>query len=175
MKQQHRCKNKQKGILEFIVGVDKLSPSKLNRLPLCKWKREERKVDPPKQNEDWRCDTSNNTDTSLKKGKKLLRLLGFPKAKPESGPGCSYCRAGLAVRSWRAGGPHTTARLVPGGSVAAGSGGSQHVCLPPSERKKGVEGVVGEGLIQCNERNKQHSRKKLNETSFSQPGSGLTQ
>lgn len=64
----------------------------------------------------------------------MLRLLGFPKAKPESCPGCLYCLASrLFVQSGGSEGPRRAARSAPGGCVAAGSDGSQpvYVCLPP--------------------------------------------
>lgn len=62
----------------------------------------------------------------------MLRLLGFPKAKPESGHGCPYCLASrLSVQSGGAGCPRRAARLAPGGCVAAGLDGSQPFRLPP--------------------------------------------
>lgn len=70
-----------------------------------------------------------------KEKKMLLLLLGFPKAKPESGPGCLYCLVStLNVPSGGAGGPHRTQRRAPGGCVEGGLEGSHPtvVCLPTS-------------------------------------------
>lgn len=72
-----------------------------------------------------------------------LLLLGFPKAKPESCPGCLYCLASrLFVQSGGSEGPRRAARWAPGGCVAAGSDGSQpvYVCLPPPGMKRGQRG-----------------------------------
>ncbi len=76
----------------------------------------------------------------------MLRLLSFPKAKPESGPGCSYCLASrLTVQLQGAGGPRRAAWQAPGGCVAAaaGSEGSPLVCLPsPGIEKRERRGDV---------------------------------
>lgn len=82
----------------------------------------------------------------------MLRLLGFPKAKPESGPGCSYCLASrLFVQSQRAGGPRRARRRGPGGYAALGLVESLpiYVCLPPpgierTERRKDVTVLMTE-------------------------------
>lgn len=58
--------------------------------------------------------------------RKMLRLLGFPKAKPESGLGCPYFPASrLSVQSEGAGGPRRAGWRVPGECAAVGSDGSQ--------------------------------------------------
>lgn len=65
----------------------------------------------------------------------MLHLLGFPKAKPETGPGCLYCLASrLSVQSAGGGGPGRRARRAPGGLAAEGLDESQPVfvrLLPP--------------------------------------------
>lgn len=73
--------------------------------------------------------------TQIHYRRKMLRLLGFPKAKPEKDPGCPYCLAGiLSVQSEGAGGPRRAAWRAPGGWAAGGLDGSQpvYVCLPPA-------------------------------------------
>lgn len=66
----------------------------------------------------------------------MLRLLGFPRATPESGPGgCSHSPESIVVvQSGGAGGPCTAGRWAPGGCVAAGLDAlpAVHVCLPAS-------------------------------------------
>lgn len=72
--------------------------------------------------------------TQTRYQRKMLRLLSFPKAKPESGPGCLCCLASrLSVRSQGAGGPRRAAWRAPGGCAAVGSDGSRpvYVRLPP--------------------------------------------
>lgn len=66
----------------------------------------------------------------------MLRLLGFPKAKPEGDHGCSYCLVSiLSVQSGGAGGSRRVWQRAPGGRVAGGSKDSYpvHVWLRPSE------------------------------------------
>lgn len=88
----------------------------------------------------------------------MLRLLGFPKAKPESGPGWPCCFASrLSVRSGEAGGLRRAARQAPGGCAAAGLDGSYpvHVCLPSPlggvgcSRLRCVGALVRSPLLAC--------------------------
>lgn len=106
--------------------------------------------------------------------RKMLRLLGFPKAKPESGPGCSYCLAGrLSVQSQGAGGPCTKASWAPGGSAAAGSDGSPRVYIQlpsPGTKRRGRRRDVTVLMTEIYSMIAQNQKKK-----FSQPVKDLVE
>jgi len=124
MKETQWCKSKNPSILEFLPKTKspKMGGNKLKM-----------SVPPPKTNTQTNKQTKESRQTY---SRKMLRLLGFPKTKHESGPGCSYCLAStLYVPSGGQEGPHTKRQWAPGGCQAGSSKGSHpaFVCLPPSE------------------------------------------